>query len=161
MTFDFKKECKELYRPASKPSIVTVPPMSYVAVRGKGDPNTEGGEYQTPCRCFTASPIPSRCRRKALGSIEGYFDFWYLRSRVSGGKTPRAATSIMYARTISTLSRASACPISSAEMTLTEQSRRPRQKKTGLFPPLSCLKLTRVSAFNACTPGPTTTNRRP
>lgn len=46
MAFDFKKECKELYRPASKPSIITVPPMSYVAVRGKGDPNTEGGEYQ-------------------------------------------------------------------------------------------------------------------
>lgn len=46
MAFDFKKECKELYKPASKPSIVTVPPMSYVAVRGKGDPNTEGGEYQ-------------------------------------------------------------------------------------------------------------------
>ena len=46
MAFDFKKECKELYKPASKPSIVTVPPMSYVAVRGKGDPNTEGGEHQ-------------------------------------------------------------------------------------------------------------------
>ena len=46
MAFDFKKECKELYKPASKPSIVTVPPMSYVAVRGKGDPNAEGGEYQ-------------------------------------------------------------------------------------------------------------------
>ena len=46
MAFDFKKECKELYKPASKPSIVTAPPMSYVAVRGKGDPNTEGGEYQ-------------------------------------------------------------------------------------------------------------------
>ena len=46
MAFDFKKECKELYKPASKPSIVTVPPMSYVAVRGKDDPNTEGGEYQ-------------------------------------------------------------------------------------------------------------------
>ena len=26
---------------------------------------------KTPCHCFTASPIPSRCRR----SIEGYFDF--------------------------------------------------------------------------------------
>ena len=46
MAFDFKKECKELYKPASKPSIVTVPPMSYVAVRGKGDPNTAGGEQQ-------------------------------------------------------------------------------------------------------------------
>lgn len=28
MAFDFKKECKELYKPASKPSIVTVPPFN-------------------------------------------------------------------------------------------------------------------------------------
>ena len=46
MAYDFKKEFKELYKPLSKPSIVTVPPMSYIAVRGKGDPNIEGGEYQ-------------------------------------------------------------------------------------------------------------------
>ena len=47
VAYDFKKESKELYRPASKPSIVTVPPMSFVAVRGKGDPNTADGEYQS------------------------------------------------------------------------------------------------------------------
>ena len=46
MAYDFKKEFKELYRPSGKPSILTVPPMSYIAVRGKGDPNIEGGEYQ-------------------------------------------------------------------------------------------------------------------
>lgn len=161
MAFDFKKECKELYKPASKPSIVTVPPMSYVAVRGKGDPNTEGASIKTPCRCFTASPIPSRCRRKAQGVSRAISTLWYRRSRVSSGKTPRAATSIMYARTISTLSRAFACPISSPEMTLTGQSRKPRPKRNLTFLPSSCLKLTRASAFNACTPGPTTTNRRP
>ena len=43
MTFDFKKEYKEFYMPKNKPGIVTVPPMNYVAVRGKGDPNTEDG----------------------------------------------------------------------------------------------------------------------
>ena len=59
MAFDFKKECKELYKPPSKPSIVTVPSMSYVAVRGKGDPNTEGGEYQSalPLLYGIANPI--------------------------------------------------------------------------------------------------------
>ena len=46
MTYDFKKEFRELYKPSGKPNVVTVPPMSYVAVRGKGDPNAEGGEYQ-------------------------------------------------------------------------------------------------------------------
>jgi hypothetical protein len=30
-------------KPADKPSFLIVPSMSYVAVRGKGDPNAEGG----------------------------------------------------------------------------------------------------------------------
>lgn len=161
MAFDFKKECKELYKPASKPSIVTVPPMSYVAVRGKGDPNTEGGEYQNALPLLYGIAYTVKMSKKGSRSIEGYFDFVVPRSRVSGGKSPRAATSIMYTRTISTLSRASACLISSPEMTLTGQSRKPRPKRNWTFPPSNCLKLTRVSAFNACTPGPTTTNRRP
>ena len=46
MAFDFKKEYKEFYMPKNKPSILTVPPMNYIAVRGHGDPNQEGGEYK-------------------------------------------------------------------------------------------------------------------
>lgn len=34
MPFDYKKEYKEFYMPASKPSIVTVPKTNYIAVRG-------------------------------------------------------------------------------------------------------------------------------
>ena len=45
MAFDYKKEYKEFYLPPKKPQIVTVPRMNYIAVRGKGDPNQEGGEY--------------------------------------------------------------------------------------------------------------------
>ena len=43
MAFDFKKELKEFYLPASKPTIVKIPAMNYLAVRGKGNPNEEGG----------------------------------------------------------------------------------------------------------------------
>ena len=46
MAFDFKKEYKEFYMPAARPSIVTVPPMNYIAVRGEGDPNAEDGAYK-------------------------------------------------------------------------------------------------------------------
>ena len=46
MAFDFKKEYKEFYMPKNKPSILTVPPMNYIAVRGHGDPNREGSEYK-------------------------------------------------------------------------------------------------------------------
>ena len=46
MAFDFKKEYKEFYMPKNKPEIVTVPKANYIAVRGKGNPNEEGGAYQ-------------------------------------------------------------------------------------------------------------------
>ena len=39
MAFDYKKEYKEFYLPGSKPGLVTVPAMNYLAVRGLGDPN--------------------------------------------------------------------------------------------------------------------------
>lgn len=46
MAFDYKKEYKEFYMPKSKPSIVNIPKMNYIAVRGKGNPNEENGEYK-------------------------------------------------------------------------------------------------------------------
>ena len=45
MSFDFKKEYKEFYLPKKKPTIVKVPKMNYLAVRGQGDPNDPEGEY--------------------------------------------------------------------------------------------------------------------
>ena len=47
MAFDFKKEFKEFYLPAATPTIVTVPVMNYLAVRGKGDPNEEDEPINT------------------------------------------------------------------------------------------------------------------
>ena len=46
MAFDYKKEYKEFYLPKNKPQVVKIPPINYVAVRGKGDPNEEGGAYK-------------------------------------------------------------------------------------------------------------------
>lgn len=37
---DFKKDFKELYQPKQAPSIIDVPKMSFIAVDGRGDPNT-------------------------------------------------------------------------------------------------------------------------
>ena len=34
MAFDYKKEYKEFYMPKSEPTIVTIPKMNYIAVRG-------------------------------------------------------------------------------------------------------------------------------
>ena len=46
MAFDYKKEYKEFYLPPKKPSIVEVPKMTFLAVRGHGDLNEEGGAYK-------------------------------------------------------------------------------------------------------------------
>ena len=45
MPFDFKKEYKEFYMPGKKPEIVEVPKANYIAVRGTGNPNEEGGAH--------------------------------------------------------------------------------------------------------------------
>ena len=44
-SFDFKKECKDLYLPKTKPSIIDVPTMVYIMIDGKGNPNTSA-EYK-------------------------------------------------------------------------------------------------------------------
>lgn len=46
MIFDFKKEYKNIYQAKEMPSVVNVPKMNYIAVRGKGDPNDPKGDYQ-------------------------------------------------------------------------------------------------------------------
>ena len=46
MAFDYKKEYREFYLPPRKPGIICVPEMRFAAVRGHGDPNEEGGDYQ-------------------------------------------------------------------------------------------------------------------
>ncbi len=51
MAFDYKKEYKEFYMPKKKPSIVEIPKMNYIAVRGKGNPNDENGEYKKASAC--------------------------------------------------------------------------------------------------------------
>lgn len=38
--FDFKKDRKDLYLPPTSPTIADVPEMPFIAVDGKGDPNT-------------------------------------------------------------------------------------------------------------------------
>ena len=75
MAYDFKKEFKELYKPSGKPSILTVPPMSYIAVRGKGDPNIEGGEYQSAMPLLYGVAYTIKMSKKGPHEIEGYFDF--------------------------------------------------------------------------------------
>ena len=75
MAFDFKKEYKEFYLPKNKPQVVTVPPVNYIAVRGKGDPNAEGGAYQTAVGVLYAVAYTIKMSKKSDYRMDGYFDF--------------------------------------------------------------------------------------
>ena len=75
MAFDFKKEYKEFYMPKSKPEIVTVPKANYIAVRGKGDPNDEGGAYQQAVGILYAVAYTLKMSYKTDHRIEGFFDY--------------------------------------------------------------------------------------
>ena len=75
MAFDFKKEYKEFYMPKGTPSIVTVPKMNYIAVRGSGDPNDEGGEYKHAIELLYGVAYTIKMSKKGDRQIDGYFDF--------------------------------------------------------------------------------------
>lgn len=75
MPFDFKKEYKEYYLPPTKPSIVQVPAMNFVAVRGQGDPNQEDGAYQDAIGLLYGIAFTIKMSPKAGHAMEGYFEY--------------------------------------------------------------------------------------
>jgi len=75
MTFDFKKEYKEYYMPKNKPQIVDVPKANYIAVRGKGDPNEEGGAYQQAVGILYSVAYTLKMSYKTDYKIEGFFEY--------------------------------------------------------------------------------------
>ncbi len=75
MAFDFKKEYKEFYMPKNKPEIVNVPKANYIAVRGKGDPNEEGGAYQQAVSVLYAVAYTLKMSHKTDHRIQGFFEY--------------------------------------------------------------------------------------
>lgn len=75
MPFDFKKEYKEFYMPKNKPSIVDVPTMNYIAVRGKGNPNEENGEYNESIGLLYGIAYTIKMSHKGGHNIDGYFEY--------------------------------------------------------------------------------------
>ena len=75
MAFDYKKEYKEFYLPPGKPMLVEVPEMTFLAVRGHGDPNEEGGAYKDALEALYGVAYTVKMSKKGDHRIEGYFDF--------------------------------------------------------------------------------------
>ena len=107
MAFDYKKEYKEFYMPKNKPGIVDVPPMNYIAVRGSGNPNVEGGEYKLSIGLLYAIAFTIKMSKKGSRQIKGYFDYvvpplegfwWQDEPEESHGTEGKMCTGIDYTR---------------------------------------------------------------
>ncbi|MBR1740656.1 MAG: GyrI-like domain-containing protein [Lachnospiraceae bacterium] len=110
MAFDYKKEYKEFYMPKGAPSIVTVPKMNFIAVRGSGDPNEEAGEYKQSIGLLYGIAFTIKMSKKGDHQIDGYFDyvvpplegFWWQGEQISEYATlqtgiPESVSGIDYA----------------------------------------------------------------
>ena len=75
MAFDFKKEYKEFYMPKAKPEIVNVPSANYIAVRGCGDPNEEGGAYKQAIGLLYTLAFTIKMSYKGDHKIAGYYEY--------------------------------------------------------------------------------------
>ena len=75
MTFDFKKEYKEYYMPKDKPVIVNVPKANYIAIKGKGDPNVEDGDYQMAIGVLYAVAYTLKMSYKTDYKIKGFYEY--------------------------------------------------------------------------------------
>ena len=75
MSFDFKKEYKEFYLPKNKPQIVNVPKANYIAIRGQGNPNEEGGAYQQAIGILYAVAYTLKMSYKTDYKINGFYEY--------------------------------------------------------------------------------------
>ncbi len=74
---DYKKEYKDLYMPKKTPSIIEVPKMNFIMVKGKGDPNTSI-EYKNAMEILYGLSFTikmSKLSKDPLDKIEGYFEY--------------------------------------------------------------------------------------
>ena len=71
---DYKKEYKDLYQPSAKPSVIDVPEMIFIAVDGKGDPNT-CREYKTAMELLYGLSFTIKMSKMNGTQPEGYFEY--------------------------------------------------------------------------------------
>lgn len=75
MPFDFKKEFKEQYTAKSTPHVLLMPTTNYIAIRGKGDPNAEGGEYKAAIEVLYTLAYTLKMSYKTDKKIDGFYEY--------------------------------------------------------------------------------------
>lgn len=160
MAFDFKKEYKEFYLPAKTPSLVEIPPMNYLAVRGRGNPNQEGGAYHQALELLYGMAYTIKMSYKGPRSIEGFFA--YVVPPLEGLWWQEGPCGIHPARKedfhwISLIRLPDFVQRPDFEWAAQEAA----GKRSGISPPLSFSRITRGCACSVCTWAPMTTNLPP
>lgn len=61
--------------PGARPQLVEVPEANYLAVRGKGDPNEEAGEYKKAIEMLYSVAYTLKMSYKGGRQIEGFFEY--------------------------------------------------------------------------------------
>ena len=75
MAKDYKKDYKDLYLPKTKPMIIDIPEMQFVAVEGKGDPNDKDGEYPKAMQILYSVQFTIKMTKMGNTKLNGYFDY--------------------------------------------------------------------------------------
>ena len=123
MAFDYKKAYKEFYMPKGTPSIVTVPKMNYIAVRGSGNPNDADGEYKQAIGLLYGIAFTIKMSKREDHQIDGYFD--YVVPPLEGFWWQEGVSGIDYAR-------------------------KERQRKNRIFLRLSFFPMRRAYVYSVC-----------
>lgn len=71
---DYKKEYKDLYQPKTKPSIIDVPEMTFIAVDGQGDPNS-CEEYKQALEILYGLSFTIKMSKMNGTQPDGYFEY--------------------------------------------------------------------------------------
>lgn len=93
-SFDFTKEYKDLYLPKEAPSIIEVPPMNFLMVEGKGNPNDQEGEYSAAMEILYGISWTIKMSHKKGNQPRGFFEYkvppleglWWIDGFVFDGK---------------------------------------------------------------------------
>ena len=74
MPHDYKKTEKDLYQPKVTPSIIDVPEMTFIAVDGKGDPNTSEA-YKEALEILYGLSYAIKMSKMGGNAPDGYFEY--------------------------------------------------------------------------------------
>lgn len=75
MPFDFKKVEKQFYSTKQKPVVIDIPEMTFISIQGSGDPNEEGGMYQSAVQKLYSIAYTIRMSPRNNKEIEDFFTF--------------------------------------------------------------------------------------